>query len=513
MNINQQEQSIDFKKYIALAISYAWLIILLPTVFGIAAYFYSEQQPKIYEARATLLVEQRTSGLSTSVSDYNLSSRLSKTYATLLTAEPFLAIVKDNGGFSRLGRIVTRTQENPPLIEIYVRDSNSKLTGEVANAVALNFIDYVIERRLTEIAKLQAAASAQGLNDVQSLVNAQFTALDSLYLLEPVSTPTSPIAPDIQQNVTFAIIIGLAFAFGLTFLISNLRDTVRNPDDIRSKFGVSVLGMVFEWSSKEVNETDLIVDKSPKSSFAEAFKQIRTNLQFSSSKSEAKVFLTSSPGPGDGKSTLISNLAVAIAQTGKKVIIFDGDLRRPTVHRRFKNISRDIGLSNYLSDNTTKLDSVTQNTDVKGVNVVTSGPIPPNPSELLDSNRMKEAIKIAKENYDIILVDCPPVLMVADTPIISTFVDMAILVVDSFSTKTSSFAATIETLQNSGVEIAGVIMNKLKKPKFGYGYGYGYGYYYNYYYYNYKYSVDDTNPESKPSKNPLRIFRSIFNGK
>ena len=511
MNQNQQEQSIDFKKYIGLAISYSWLIILLPTIFGTGAYFYSQQQTKLYEAKATLLVEQRSSGLSTSISDYSLSARLSKTYAKLLTADPFLDQVRETNGFERLGSVQTRTQENPPLIEIYVRDSDRVLVGEVANAISLNFIDYVIERRLTEIARLQAAASAQGLSDVQSLVNAQFTALDSLYLLEPVSTPTTPISPDVQQNITFGVMIGLALALGLTFLISNLRDTVRNPDDIRTKFGVSVLGMVFEWSSKEVNENDLIVDTSPKSSFAEAFKQIRTNLQFAATKSESRVYLTSSPGPGDGKSTLISNLAVAIAQTGKKVLIVDGDLRRPTLHRRFKNITRDTGLSNYLSDNTETLGAVTQTSGVSGVDVITSGPIPPNPSELLDSPRMKDGIEKAKDIYDIILVDCPPVLMVADTPIISTVVDMAILVVDSFTTKTSSFGATVETLNNSGVEIAGVIMNKLKKPKFGYGYGYNYGYYYNYYYYNYKYSLEDTNPESKSSKNPFRIFRSIFN--
>ncbi len=503
------EQSIDFKKYIGLAISYSWLIILLPTIGGIGAYFYSKQQPKIYQTHATLLVEQRRAGYtSAGISDYGISSQLAKTYARLITAGPFLQKVSEKENLERLGQISTRTQENPPLLEIHVRDTNPNLVAEVANALALNFIDHVIEQRLTEIAKLQAAATAQGITDIQSLVTAQFTALDSLTLLEPVSAPSSPIAPDIQQNVTFGIMLGLASAIGLAFLISNIRDTVRNPDDIRNKFGVSLLGMVFQWSTKDVSENDLVVDSAPKSGFAEAFKQIRTNLQFASSKTDARVYLTSSPGPGDGKSTLISNLAVAIAQTGKKVVMFDGDLRRPTVHRRFKNVSRDIGLSNYLSDNTTSLESVLQDTDIDGVRVVTSGPIPPNPSELLDSVRMKQAITEAKSVADIVLIDCPPVLMVADTPIISTLVDMAVLVVDSFTTKSSSFAATVDTLNNSGVQIAGVIMNKVKKPRFGYGYGYGYGYYYNYYYYNYKYSAEESNPESNNSK--ISFFKSIF---
>ena len=115
------------------------------------------------------------------------------------------------------------------------------------------------------------------------------------------------------------------------------------------------------------------------------------------------------------------------------MIIFDGDLRRPTVHRRFQNINRDTGLSNYLSDNTATLESVIQTTGINGLDVITSGPIPPNPSELLDSPRMKDSIEKAKEIYDIILVDCPPVLMVADTPIISTVVDMAILVAVSYT--------------------------------------------------------------------------------
>ena len=504
MNQNT-EQSIDFKKYIGLAISYSWLIILLPTIGGVGAYFYSKQQPEIYQTHATLLVEQRRAGYSAGVSDYGISSQLAKTYARLITAGPFLQKVSERENLERLGQISTRTQENPPLLEIHIRDTNPNLVAKSANAIALNFIDHVIEQRLTEIAKLQAAASAQGITDIQSLVTAQFTALDSLTLLEPVSAPTSPIAPDIQQNVTFGVMLGLAVAIALAFLISNLRDTVRNPDDIRNKFGVSLLGMVFQWSSKDVDENDLVVATAPKSGFAEAFKQIRTNLQFASSKTDARVYLTSSPGPGDGKSTLISNLAVAIAQTGKKVIMFDGDLRRPTVHRRFQNTSRDVGLSNYLSDNTLSLDSVLQNTSIDGVRVVTSGPIPPNPSELLDSARMKEAVNEAKSIADIVLIDCPPVLMVADTPIISTLVDMAILVVDSFTTKSSSFGATVETLNNSGVQVAGVIMNKVKKPRFGYGYSYGYGYYYNYYYYNYKYSVDSSDTDANTGNNSFKI--------
>ena len=172
---------------------------------------------------------------------------------------------RDKEQFERLGQISTKVRESPPLLEIYVRDTNPKLVAEVANALALNFIDYVIEQRLTEIAKLQSAASAQGITNIQSLVTAQFTALDSLYLLEPVSAPTTPISPDIQQNITFGIMLGLVVALGLAFLISNLRDTVRNPDEIRNKFGLPLLGMVFQWSIKEVDENDLVVETSPKS--------------------------------------------------------------------------------------------------------------------------------------------------------------------------------------------------------------------------------------------------------
>ena len=156
-------------------------------------------------------------------------------------------------------------------------------------------------------------------------------------------------------------------------------------------------------------------------------------------------------------------------------------MRRPTLHRRFATANRDVGLSNYLSDSSMTLNSSLQNTNIENVKVITSGPIPPNPSELLGSERMEELIKEAKAEFDIIMIDCPPVLMVADTPIISTVADMAILVVDSFSTKTSSFAATLESLNTTGIKVAGVIMNKVKKPRIPYGYGYGYGYYYNYY--------------------------------
>ena len=174
MNQNT-EQSIDFKKYIGLAISYSWLIILLPTIGGVGAYFYSKQHPEIYQTHATLLVEQRRAGYSAGVSDYGISAQLAKTYARLITAGPFLQKVSERENLERLGQISTRTQENPPLLEIHIRDTNPNLVAKSANAIALNFIDHVIEQRLTEIAKLQAAASAQGITDIQSIVCLLYT--------------------------------------------------------------------------------------------------------------------------------------------------------------------------------------------------------------------------------------------------------------------------------------------------------------------------------------------------
>ena len=217
--------------------------------------------------------------------------------------------------------------------------------------------------------------------------------------------------------------------------------------------------------------TDLITLHNPKSPIAEAYRTLRTNIQFSNVDGELKILCVTSSGPGEGKTTTSINLAETFAQAGKRVLIIDGDLRRPRVHKVFK-VSNNKGLTNVLAGQYS-IDDVTHiiGTDVI---VMTSGPIPPNPSELLGSQKMKDLVEQLKQRYDVIIIDAPPVGIVTDAAILSTIVDGTILVIASGKTEIEEAKRAKQLLENVGARILGVVMTMIPVSKKGY---YGYQYY------------------------------------
>ena len=374
-----------------------------------------------------------------------------------------------------------------------MRHQDREIAAITAQVVAQDFIEYAIEQRLAEIARLQTVAAAQGISNVQDLVAAQFIAVDSLSLLEPVVPPGNLVNRRARQNIVLGTIFGIVLAAGLVLLLESMRDTVRFIDQVSQRFGVTGLGTLFKWSSQEIEEGSLVLWSAPNSSYAESFRHIRANLQFATANQHGNALLVSSPGPGEGKSTIISNLAIAIAQTGKRVVVVDGDLRRPALYRLFNGLQREPGLSNFLADLGADSDDIVTQTDIEGIHVIPSGPTPPNPAELLGSPRMVTLLNQLRERYDIVLVDSPPLLPVADGTILASQVDGAIVVVDGFGTRSSSLQAALDGLRNTQVNITGVIINKLKRPGLGYAYNYPYYYYYYSSYYSYYSQTDEAN--------------------
>ena len=359
---------------------------MVPTIGGLTGFIYSQNQEPIYQANSTILVQYRGAGSSVGLSDFSRSQELASTYARLVSAKPFLDRVQQSGEVpfdadSLRSMISANTETSPPAIDVRVKHSDPGLAAATAQVLAEQFIDYAIEQRLAEIARLQIAAAAQGISNVDSLVSAQFTAVDSLSLLEPVRPPGTPTVPRTRQNVTLGVILGLVVALGGTLLLEGLGDTVRFPDQLNRRFGATALGTIFKWSSQDIAEESTIVWKAPTSSYAEAFRQIRANLQFATAtfNQPGNVIMVTSPGPGEGKTTILSNLAVALAQTGKRIVAVDGDLRRPSLHRQFDVVSREPGLSNLLAGQITELKDAIQATEVEGVSILPSGPTPPQP--------------------------------------------------------------------------------------------------------------------------------------
>ncbi|MDB8551628.1 CpsD/CapB family tyrosine-protein kinase [Turicibacter sanguinis] len=220
--------------------------------------------------------------------------------------------------------------------------------------------------------------------------------------------------------------------------------------------------------------SDLITISNPKSPVAEAYRTLRTNIQFSNVDGDLQTICVTSSGPGEGKSTTISNLAETFAQAGNKVVLLDCDLRKPHIHKIFKLVNTK-GVTTLLSGQG-EIEDVTQITESE-LTVITSGPIPPNPSELLGSKRMKNLLDDLKKIYDIILIDAPPVGLVTDAALLSAIVDGIILVVASGKTDIDGAKRAKQLLENVGARILGVTMTMIPVSKKGY-YGYQYyGYY------------------------------------
>ena len=219
---------------------------------------------------------------------------------------------------------------------------------------------------------------------------------------------------------------------------------------------------------------NLVTQNDPKNPAAEAYRVIRTGIQFAQAGKELKTIALTSCTPNEGKSTTIANLAIVLTQAGKSVLLIDCDMRNPTVHKNF-NLSNKVGLSSCISMGTAVADAV-QATGIEGLDALTAGVIPPNPSELLGSEQMKNLLQRAKEQYDYVLIDTPPVMPVTDALIVSRFVDGMILVIASAEVKVEMAREVKNQLVNAGANIIGVVLNKVRSEHHGYGYGYYYYY-------------------------------------
>lgn len=219
---------------------------------------------------------------------------------------------------------------------------------------------------------------------------------------------------------------------------------------------------------------NLVTQNNPKNPAAEAYRVIRTGIQFAQAGKELQTIALTSCTPNEGKSTTIANLAVVLTQAGKSVLLIDCDMRNPTVHKNF-NLSNKVGLSSCISMGTALSDAV-QKTSIEGLYALTGGVIPPNPSELLGSEQMKNVLQRAKEQYDYVLIDTPPVMPVTDALIVSRFVDGMILVIASAEVKVEMARDVKNQLVNAGANILGVVLNKVRSEHHGYGYGYYYYY-------------------------------------
>jgi len=315
-------------------------------------------------------------------------------------------------------------------------------------------------------------------------------------LLDRARRPGFPIGPNHNRNILLSTFLGLGFGLLIAFIIEFLDNTLKTIDEVE-RYNLSVLGIIpaigqpkknkKRWNGKlSINDSSqnlkrrLITKEDPKSPISEAYRSLRTSMLFSSSK-EIKSILVSSAGPGEGKTTTVANLAITYANLGKKTILVDTDLRRPVVHKVF-NLDREPGVTNFLAGQTDDITTLVKKTEIENLSIITSGVIPPNPSEMLGSQRMIDLLKILEADWDMVLFDSPPLVAVTDANMISQDIDSIVLIVKVGQTDKKAFHHTISNLRNISAPLGGIIMNAVtNKSSYGSYYYYYYHQYYNYY--------------------------------
>lgn len=316
-------------------------------------------------------------------------------------------------------------------------------------------------------------------------------------IVDEAITPVAPIKPDKPLYLIIGLIVGLVLGVLFAFLLSFFDTSIKTIEDIE-KLNAPFLGSIPTINLAELekkmhtpgqNLTDseqqkiqskLVTHFSPKSPIAEAYRSIRTNVQFSKVDNPPKLFVVSSSVPKEGKSTTVANLAITISQSGCSVLIVDADLRRPVVHRNF-GMLREIGLSDYLLHNR-PIDEIVKKTDIENLSIITCGEIPHNPSELLGSHKMENFIREIREKFDYVIFDTPPIITVTDATVLSLKVDGLLLVVSSGQVGKAEILRSISVVKSVEANLIGVILNNLDIKRL-YGSYYYYYHYYHYYYY------------------------------
>jgi capsular exopolysaccharide synthesis family protein len=303
------------------------------------------------------------------------------------------------------------------------------------------------------------------LNDYQQRLqilqlSERLTTTGGVQILNPATTPKSPISPKLIRDLIQAALIGMFIGVGLAFLIEQLDDSVRTPSDLeRASKGLPTLGLIptdDDWKNKD--EPRLTTATSPMSVTSEAYRGIRTSLQYLALNREMTVIMLTSATSGEGKTSTVANLAVAFADAGMSVAVIGCDLRRPRIHQFF-GVDGSVGLTSVLVGSATLNEAVQQAPNQPNIRVLPSGPRPPNPSELLSLDRTSQVIDALRPSHQVILLDCPPVLPVTDSLVVSRLSDAALVIATTNKTSKRELKQCFERLHQVDCPLVGTILN------------------------------------------------------
>jgi capsular exopolysaccharide synthesis family protein len=434
------------------------IVVCLLIAVGVAALLTLQVTPR-YASTSRLFVSTPGSDTSAAYQGGLFSQQRVASYADLVTGDEIAQRVIDKLGLhesaSALSSQISATVvPETVILDVTVTDPNPRMAQRLDQAVADEFTDYITELE-TPPGKHRAPIKAT--------------------VVDPAPLPGSAVYPQPVRNIGLAAIVGLLLGVGGAVLRETLNTSVRTPEDVAAASGAPILGSI-AYDASAAKEP-LVTGLDTHAPRVEAFRMLRTNLQFVDVDRASKLFLVTSSLPGEGKTTTATNLAVTLARAGQRVVLVEGDLRRPKVGE-YLRLETVVGLTTVLVGRLA-IDDALQPWGKDGLVVLTSGATPPNPSELLQSQSMAQVLADLRRRFDVIVVDAPPLLPVTDAALLAAQADGALLVVRHGKTKREQVRGSVERLQAVGGRLVGVVLNMAPQrgnDSYSYGYGYGYGY-------------------------------------
>lgn len=459
-----QDEALDLREFLGTFGKWWWLFLAVPLLIGAitaAAGLASPVPAPKYTATATMLVE---------------GGAASANYPNLIVTRPFLNDVINEAALpvsldEIVGMVSAQWVPETQFLEVRATHEEPAMTRSVAHAVAASFVGYIDSTReeqfFAQREELARQMSAMGLfsttttikNSMRDVIQQRMPEFARITLMIPAEVPNIPIVTDqrhIVRNTVLAAAVGVLLSIGVVMFLEYERAPIGSPSMFQRRFGISHLGTVPKWSKGGERTAELAVNGAYSTGESEAIKQVAANIGFAAKAKGIKSLCVTSPDLGEGRSSLIANLGYALSSNEDNVVLVDADLRRPSLHAYFK-LENIKGLSDYLSNPEIEIEDVLRDTVYSGVKVITSGSQAPDPVALLRSTRMGALLKRLESEYQMVLVDTPPMVSLADGAVLAAQVGGSVMVVNASTTRLDAAVMALGNLEMAGAKMMGFI--------------------------------------------------------
>ena len=478
----------DVRRLFLLMLSKLWFIICALLISGSSTYIISKYVliPK-YSSYTTMYVNNKSEDTSNAKNNYKTDLNDLKASQTLVST--YIAVLQSD---SIMEKIKTKLRNSCTAEELLQAFNISQIkNNDIKKSFSMSSVDN------TEVLKITATTRSPEISakmcSIISEIAPEFlkriVGAGSVEIIDPAKANFTPSSPKILRNTLIGMLGGIIFAIIIIFLTDFFDNKIKDPKELSNKYNKAILGEVQNWQNgkkkkyKKIKHM-LLTDNSVPFSIIESYKSLRTNILFSLGTSNKKVIAISSANPGEGKSTTTANLAITLMQMESKVLLIDGDLRKPIQHKIFRANNVD-GLSTLIIGRSTVEESIKRNV-LDNLDLLPAGPIPPNPSELLASEQFRELLEQFSQEYDYVIIDTPPINLVSDVLGIQDVLNGIMLVIRHAVTTQEDLEYCMERISLSNINMLGFVINDICSNH-GSGYYKNYKYKYKYKYKNYEY--------------------------